>query len=133
MNNSWVLVNLGKSLYDKEIKDSNKKIKKNKSDICLKCNNKIKPGNYLLNLIESGIFCNDCSDKTKFSNLKLLEQEIRLLKHIKNTEYDNNLNVNNIITQKTDLNLYKKLSTYIKFYTNKELKSEKILFSSLNK
>ena len=102
-------------------------------EICLKCNNKIKPGNYLLNLLESGIFCNDCSGRTKFSNIKLLEQEIRLLKHMKNTEYDNNLNFNNIITQKTDLNLYKKLSTYIKFYTNKELKSEKILFSSINK
>ena len=87
----------------------------------------------LLNLIESGIFCNKCSKKTKFSSLKLLEQEIRLLKHIKNTEYDNNLNINNIITKKVELNLYKKLSTYIKFYTNKELKSEKILFSSLNK
>ena len=102
-------------------------------DICLNCNKQIKPGNYLLNLIESGIFCNDCSGRTKFSNIKLLEQEIRLLKHIKNTEYDNNTNLNNKITQKTDLNLYKKLSTYIKFYTNKELKSEKILFSSINK
>ena len=102
-------------------------------NICLNCNNKIQPGDYLLNLIESGIFCNKCSEKTKFSSLKLLEQEIRLLKHIKNTEYDNNLNINNIITKKVELNLYKKLSTYIKFYTNKELKSEKILFSSLNK
>ena len=37
-------------------------------NICLNCNNKIQPGDYLLNLIESGIFCNKCSEKTKFSS-----------------------------------------------------------------
>ena len=102
-------------------------------DLCLNCNNQLEPDNYLLNLIESGIFCNVCSSQIKFSNIKLLEQEIRLLKHIKNTEYDESANLNNKITEKVDLNLYKKLSTYIKFYTNREIKSEKILFTSLNK
>lgn len=71
MNNSWVLVNLGKSLYDKGIKDSNKKIKikknktkKIKSNICLKCKKKTK-----VTLYKKLSVCEICYDEFIYNEL----------------------------------------------------------------
>lgn len=78
MNNSWVLVNLGKSLYEKGIKEEIKKkelelkelkvkkikIKKIKSNICLKCKKKTK-----VTLYKKLSVCEICYDEFIYNDL----------------------------------------------------------------
>ena len=69
MNNSWILVNLGKSLYEKGIKDEVKKneVKKNevkKSNLCLKCKKKTK-----VILYEKLSVCEICYDEFIYNEL----------------------------------------------------------------
>ena len=64
MNNSWILVNLGKSLYEKGIKDEVKKNEIKKSNICLKCKKKTK-----VTLYKKLSVCEICYDEFIYNEL----------------------------------------------------------------
>ena len=96
---------------------------------CLSCNTKLTPDDYYLIFEIGGLSCSKClTDDTK---IKFLESEIRLIKYMSKIELSYNESDQKTIGN-VDINLYKKISEYIKYHTTQEIKSEKIFFTSLN-
>ncbi len=100
-------------------------------NICLLCNTSLKPGNYYLAFKNGSLICPNCPI-SKNNSVLLEESEIRLLKFISKNEISSVDIINNKLSKNANIKLYKKLSEYLKYHTNQELKSEKIFFSSLN-
>ena len=98
---------------------------------CLVCNNELTPLNYYLVFENGGLICSECMT-VKNNRILLSENEIRFLKYLSKNEILNINKINTKLLENADIQLYKKLSEYIKYHTNQELKSEKIFFSSLN-
>ena len=97
---------------------------------CLVCSNELTPFQYYLVFENGGLICSECMSATN-NRILLSETEIRFLKYLSKNEIQNIKKINTKLLGNADIQLYRKLSEYIKYHTNQELKSEKIFFSSL--